>query len=73
MVTDQNPVKLAKSIIQERLLDHLPDEIPYSIQVVSLSLFAINFQIRNLFSGCRVLYKTKLLFKKQNFYLKYKV
>jgi len=34
VVTDQNPVKLAKSIITERLLDHLPDEVPYSIKVV---------------------------------------
>jgi GTPase Era involved in 16S rRNA processing len=36
VVTDQNPVKLAKLVVRECLLNHLPDEIPYSVQVVGL-------------------------------------
>jgi len=36
VVTDQNPVEIAKSIIKERLLDYLPDEIPYTIRVVGI-------------------------------------
>jgi small GTP-binding protein len=40
LVTDQDPIKLAKSIIRERLLEHLPDEIPYCVQV-KLSVWEI--------------------------------
>ena len=45
MVTDQNPILLAKSIIKERLLDHLPDEVPYNVQVVSLTLVLDDVEI----------------------------
>jgi len=45
VVTDQNPILLAKSIIKERLLDHLPDEVPYNVQVVSLTLVLDDVEI----------------------------
>jgi len=33
IVTDQNPVEVARLCIWERLLDNLPDEIPYNIKI----------------------------------------
>ncbi|CAH1801733.1 unnamed protein product [Owenia fusiformis] len=33
MVTDQNPAEIAKMCVWEKCMDHLPEEIPYSIDV----------------------------------------
>lgn len=38
MVTNQQPSQLAITCIQEKLLDHLPKEIPYVIDVVNFHL-----------------------------------
>lgn len=39
-ITDQNPITLARCCIFEKLLDHLPEEIPYQIKV-KMSLWEV--------------------------------
>ena len=36
LVTDQDPVTIARMAVWEKMLDHLPREIPYVIKIVSL-------------------------------------
>ena len=36
MVTDQDPIEMARMCVQEKLMDNLPVEIPYKLSVVSL-------------------------------------
>ena len=36
VLTDQDPVDIAKLCVREKLLDHLPKEIPYGITIVSI-------------------------------------
>lgn len=36
MITDQHPWEIARLCVWEKLLDHLPHEVPYEIKVVSL-------------------------------------
>ena len=35
MVTDQDPVEIARNAVWEKMLDILPDEVPYEIDIVS--------------------------------------
>lgn len=34
VVTDQSPLEIAKMCVWEKLLDHLPKDIPYIVKVV---------------------------------------
>ena len=35
LVTDQDPIEIARMCVWEKMLDHLPEEIPYQIKIVS--------------------------------------
>ena len=42
VITDQDPIELVKFCIRGKILDILPKEIPYQIEVASLSYIFIN-------------------------------
>ena len=35
IVTDQHPLEIAKMCIWEKILDHVPNNIPYIVKIVS--------------------------------------